>query len=71
MVVVSDLSPVLNLAAIGSLHLLGSLYPSVVVLPTVQAEFASLARRQRRFAAVNPAGLPALLSAPPYMQPTE
>ena len=38
MTIVSDTSPVLNLAAIGSLHLLGSLYPSVIIPPAVQAE---------------------------------
>ena len=61
MVVVSDTSPVLNLAAISSLHLLGSLYPSVVIPPMVQAELASLARCQRRFAAADPVALPAFL----------
>ena len=65
MTIVSDTSPVLNLAAIGSLHLLGSLYPSVIIPPAVQAELASLAQRQSRFAASAPAALPSFLRVEP------
>lgn len=65
MTIVSDTSPVLNLAAIDSLHLLGSLYPSVIIPPAVQGELASLAQRQSRFATSDPAALPSFLRVEP------
>jgi predicted nucleic acid-binding protein len=50
MLVVSDTSPLLNLAAVGRADLLGSLYEAVVIPPAVQKELASLSRRDSRFA---------------------
>ena len=40
MIVVSDTSPILNLAAVGKLHLLRDLYAEIVVPPAVQGELA-------------------------------
>ena len=40
MIVVSDTSPILNLAAVGKLHLLRDLYAEIVVPPAVQAELS-------------------------------
>ena len=54
MLVVSDTSPILNLAAVGRADLLGSLYGELVVPPAVQGELASLPRRYPRFAAAAP-----------------
>ncbi len=52
MLIVSDTSPLLNLAAVGRADLLGSLYGAIVIPPAVQGELASLARRDPRFAAI-------------------
>ncbi len=54
MLVVSDTSPILNLAAVGRADLLGSLYGELVIPPAVQGELASLPRRFPRFAAAAP-----------------
>lgn len=51
MLVVSDTSPVLNLAAVGRADLLASLYGEIVVPPAVQGELALLPQRYPRFAA--------------------
>ena len=51
MLVVSDTSPILNLAAVGRADLLGSLYGVLVIPPAVRAELASLPHRYPRFAA--------------------
>jgi len=40
LIVVSDTSPILNLAAVGKLHLLRDLYAEIVVPPAVQGELA-------------------------------
>jgi hypothetical protein len=45
LIVVSDTSPVLNLAAVGKLHLLADLYGEVVVPTAVQGELS----RKRAF----------------------
>ena len=63
MLVVSDTSPILNLAAVGHVDLLGSLYGVLVIPPAVQGELASLSRRNPRFAAATP--LPAFVRVEP------
>ena len=56
MVVVSNTSPLVNLAAIGQGELLGVLYGQVIIPPAVEMEFATLRQREARFAsAVLPA----------------
>ena len=40
MIVVSDTSPILNLSAVGKLHLLRDLYAEIVVPPAVQRELS-------------------------------
>jgi predicted nucleic acid-binding protein len=40
LIVVSDTSPILNLAAVGKLHLLRDLYAEIVVPPSVQNELS-------------------------------
>lgn len=54
MLVVSDTSPIINLAAVGRADLLASLYGELVVPPAVWRELASLPRRYPRFAAAAP-----------------
>lgn len=49
--VVSDTSPILNLAAVGRAGLLGSLYGALLIPPAVHRELASLPRHHTRFAA--------------------
>ncbi len=51
MLVVSNTSPLVDLAAIGLGDLLGALYGEVVVPPAVWDEFATLRQREPRFAA--------------------
>ncbi len=63
MLVVSDTSPILNLAAVGRADLLGSLYGELVIPPAVQGELASLPRRYPRFAAATP--LPSFVRVEP------
>ena len=50
MIVVSDTSPLLNLAAVGRADLLGALYGVVIIPPAVAAELDSVPRRFPRFA---------------------
>lgn len=63
MLVVSDTSPILNLAAVGRADLLGSLYGVLVIPPAVHGELASLPRRYPRFAAAAP--LPSFVRVEP------
>ena len=62
MLVVSNTSPLVNLAAIGQGDLLGVLYGQVIVPPAVQGEFATLRQREPRFAS---AVLPACVRVQP------
>lgn len=50
MIVVSDTSPLLNLAAVGRADLLGALYGVIIIPPAVAAELDSVPRRFPRFA---------------------
>ena len=50
MIVVSDTSPLLNLAAVGRADLLGALYGVVIIPPAVASELDSVPRRFARFA---------------------
>jgi predicted nucleic acid-binding protein len=61
-VVVSNTSPLVNLAAIGQADLLGVLYGEIIVPPAVQKEFATLRQREPRFAS---AVLPACVRVQP------
>ncbi len=63
MLVVSDTSPILNLAAVGRADLLGSLYGVLVIPPAVHGELTSLPRRYLRFAAAAP--LPSFVRVEP------
>lgn len=45
MIVISDTSPIFNLAAVGQLHLLERLYGKVLVPSAVSRELASIAQR--------------------------
>lgn len=63
MLVVSDTSPILNLAAVGRADLLGSLYGEIVIPPAVHGELVSLPQCYPRFAAATP--LPAFLRVEP------
>ena len=50
MLVVSDTSPILNLATVRRLDLLESLYRTLVIPPAVERELAALHLRHARFA---------------------
>jgi predicted nucleic acid-binding protein len=63
MLVVADTSPILNLAAIGRIDLLRSLYEALVIPPAVEHELAALARRHERFASVS--SLPSFVRVEP------
>lgn len=54
MLVISDTSPILNLAAVGRVDLLRSLYGALIVPPAVQEELASLAMRYPYFSSAMP-----------------
>lgn len=56
MIVIADTSVLLNLALVGQLHLLQSLFGSVVIPPAVQAEFERLAASTGRFAGLTMPG---------------
>lgn len=63
MIVVSDTSPILNLARIGRLELLASLYQQVVIPAAVYAELTA-AKRDLPFA-IDPASMPWLAITTP------
>lgn len=66
MTVVSNTSPLLNLAAIGEAALLGKLYPSLVVPSEVTAELRRLRATQPRFSS---AQLPAFVAVATLQNP--
>ena len=66
MIVVSDTSPILNLARIGRLELLVSLYEQVLIPPAVSAELA--ASRSEAFPAIDAASVSWLILSTPADQ---